>query len=228
RRSSRTSVPPASGCPSSRRATLRPSGESTRMATMGIISAMTRMTARRIMCRILRRARPRRHLGLETREQFGAIANRERRVREHAFLRDAAGEQRRARPRDLTDERLAGALHARDELFLDLLRLAERRIARGLDGALQGRVHGGSRPREPVVIGADVVAETLQRLGHSRREGLADQAGLQRARGTREVVEREPVLYQYFLDAVLDQHAAPPRHGGLPGDAQRGVQRLGL
>src|SRR2546430_1360446 len=103
---------------------------------MGIIKAMPSNTMMTIhMDRILRSARPPRHLIAECIEQPGAVADQERREREHAFLRLAPRIHRVPGAADLPQQGLALALQARDQLLLDLLPAGQRRRARRFGGA---------------------------------------------------------------------------------------------
>src|SRR5207249_7251984 len=98
----------SSDLPSSRCASERPSGESSRIAVMGIIKAMPSTTMTTIhMARILRSVRPPRHLIAQRVEQTGAVADQERCEREHALLRLAARIHRRPGAGDLAHQRLA-------------------------------------------------------------------------------------------------------------------------
>src|SRR2546423_2018788 len=148
RRSSSRTLPGAPSVgPSRRRAIERPSGESSRIAVMGIIKAMPSNTMMTIhMDRILRTARPARHLIAECIEQAGAVADEERREREHAFLRLAPRIHGVPGAADLAQQRLALTLQARDQLLFDLLPAGQCRIARRLDRALERGIHRRDDP----------------------------------------------------------------------------------
>src|SRR3989442_11074382 len=128
--SPRPTSPPASPAapsftPSRRRAIDWPSGDSTRIAVMGIIKAMTSTMTRIHMDRILRSVRPPRHLIAERIEQTRAVADEERREREHALLRLAPRLHRVPSAADLPQQCIALALPARDQPLFDFLRAAQ-------------------------------------------------------------------------------------------------------
>src|SRR5207245_9025245 len=141
RSSSRTPPAPPSPCPSRRRAIDRPSGESSRIAVIGIIKAMTSTMTKIHMDRILRGARPARPLARQCVEQTGAVADQERGEREHALLRLSLGVHDGPRARDQAHQGPAlESLQAGDELFLDRLCTREGGVPGGLHGALQRRI----------------------------------------------------------------------------------------
>src|SRR2546422_2535455 len=123
---------------------------------MGIIKAMTSTMTRIHMDRILRSVRPPRHLIAERIEQTRAVADEERREREHALLRLAPRIHRVPSAADLPQQCIALALQARDQLLFDLLRAGQCRIARRLDRALERGIHRRDDPRQARVAHFDL------------------------------------------------------------------------
>src|SRR5439155_18605805 len=147
-----------------------------------------------------------------------------------ALLRLAPWVHRGARPDDPAYHRLVLALEARDELLFDLVRAGERRIARRLHAALEGRVHVGHDLRQPRVARFDLPAQLGERTLGVGWQRLAHQARFQLARPAVERLEPEVVTLHELLDPGLDDHPRPARHRRLALDptVQRIVQRRRL
>jgi len=221
--------PPASPWPSSRRANERPSGESSRIAVMGIIRATSSTTTKTHMEGFYEALAQRATSCSSASTEAGPVANEERREREHALLRLPRWIDGCTSAGDLAHQRLAlEALEARDELLLDRLRARERRVACGLDGPLERRVDPHDGLEQVTVLLLEAAAQRRERRHGLRRQLVPDEA---RPRA-RPACHRTP--RDRSRDAPSASPPGPPRSrptSAAPeagGSRERAVQRHGV